>query len=91
LYTTERFDRARESMIPVIERCRGLKVFVILLASISIDPTIICGYLTSECARATTLSAIQHRFSPHMMRESCGDGYGIVNDANLFNMNQKFA
>lgn len=51
----------------------------------------LCGYSTSGCVRATTLDAMQHGFSPYVIREACGDRHAAVNDANLFDMDQKFA
>lgn len=62
-----------------------------LLVSMSIDTTLICGYSTSGCVRATTLDAMQHGFSPYVVREACGDRHESVNDSNLFDMDQKFA
>jgi maleamate amidohydrolase len=62
-----------------------------LLVSMGIDTTLICGYSTSGCVRATTLDAMQHGFSPYVVREACGDRHEVVNDSNLFDMDQKFA
>ncbi|KAF2644174.1 Isochorismatase hydrolase [Massarina eburnea CBS 473.64] len=62
-----------------------------LLVSMGIDTTIICGYSTSGCVRATTLDAMQYGFAPFVVREACGDRHQAVNDANLFDMDQKFA
>ncbi|TVY29497.1 Maleamate amidohydrolase [Lachnellula hyalina] len=49
------------------------------------------GYSTSGCVRATALDAMQHGYSPFVVREACGDRYQAVNDNNLFDMDQKFA
>lgn len=34
---------------------------------------------------------MQHGFSPFVVREACGDRHESVNDANLFDMEAKFA
>ncbi|KAM3085268.1 hypothetical protein ACMFMG_003695 [Clarireedia jacksonii] len=62
-----------------------------LLASRGVDCTIICGYSTSGCVRATALDAMQHGYSPFVVREACGDRHASVNDSNLFDMSQKIA
>jgi maleamate amidohydrolase len=67
------------------------KSLSLLLVSMSIDTSLICGYSTSGWVRATTLDAMQHSFSPYVVREACGNRYESVNDSNLFDMHQKFA
>ncbi|KAH6673692.1 hydrolase [Halenospora varia] len=62
-----------------------------LLASLGCDSTILCGYSTSGCVRATALDSMQHGYSPFVVREACGDRHEAVNDSNLFDMEQKFA
>ncbi|TVY37788.1 Maleamate amidohydrolase [Lachnellula subtilissima] len=62
-----------------------------VLASMGCDSTILCGYSTSGCVRATALDAMQHGYSPFVVREACGDRHQAVNDNNLFDMDQKFA
>lgn len=48
-------------------------------------------WMLDERMRETTLDAMQHGFSPYVIREACGDRHDAVNDANLFHMDQKFA
>ncbi|KAF2706489.1 Isochorismatase hydrolase [Pleomassaria siparia CBS 279.74] len=62
-----------------------------LLVSMGIDTTLICGYSTSGCVRATTLDAMQHGFSPYVVREACGDRHEAVSDSNLSDMDQRLA
>ncbi|KAH8659067.1 isochorismatase hydrolase [Tricladium varicosporioides] len=62
-----------------------------LLASLGCDSTILCGYSTSGCVRATALDSMQHGYNPFVVREACGDRHQAVNDSNLFDMEQKFA
>ncbi|CAG8970694.1 hypothetical protein HYALB_00003449 [Hymenoscyphus albidus] len=62
-----------------------------LLVGLGCDCTILAGFSTSGCVRATALDAMQHNFPPFVVREACGDRHKSVNDSNLFDMQQKFA
>ncbi|KAE9363548.1 hydrolase [Stipitochalara longipes BDJ] len=62
-----------------------------LLASWGCDGTILCGYSTSGCVRATALDSMQYGYSPFVVKEACGDRHASVNDSNLFDMQAKFA
>ncbi len=61
------------------------------LTSLGVDTAIICGVSTSGCVRATALDACQHGFVPLVVRDACGDRSPAVHDANLFDLQQKYA
>jgi maleamate amidohydrolase len=70
-----------------------------LLASWGCDCTILCGYSTSGCVRATgegfpllfqwpvltikALDSMQYGYSPFVVKEACGDRHVSVNDSNV--------
>ncbi len=61
------------------------------LRSMGIDTTLTLGFSTSGCVRATALDALQHGFRSLVVREACGDRDQQVNDANLFDLDAKYA
>ncbi|BBH71520.1 N-carbamoylsarcosine amidase [Actinoplanes sp. OR16] len=61
------------------------------LASHSIDTLVIGGYSTSGCIRASALDALQHGFRPMVVREACADRSSGPHEANLFDLNAKYA
>ena len=61
------------------------------LTSLGIDTLIITGVSTSGCVRATALDACQHGFVPIVVREACGDRDPQVHEANLFDLDAKYA
>jgi len=56
-----------------------------------IDTVIVTGFSTSGCVRATALDALQHGFVPFVVREACGDRGTAPHDANLFDLQAKYA
>ena len=62
-----------------------------LLASQGIDTLLITGVSTSGCVRASALDACQHGFLPFVVREGCGDRHPAPHDANLFDLQAKYA
>ena len=56
-----------------------------------IDTLLITGLSTSGCVRATTLDACQHGFLPFVVREACGDRHPGPHEANLFDLQAKYA
>lgn len=56
-----------------------------------IDTVLITGFSTSGCVRATTLDAMQHGFSPFVVREACGERDARPQEANLFDLQAKYA
>jgi maleamate amidohydrolase len=56
-----------------------------------IDTLLITGLSTSGCVRATALDACQHGFLPFVVREACGDRHPGPHEANLFDLQAKYA
>ena len=56
-----------------------------------IDTVLICGVSTSGCVRATALDACQSGFVPIVVRDACGDRDPGVHNANLFDLDAKYA
>ena len=61
------------------------------LMSQGIDTVLICGVSTSGCVRATALDACQSGFVPIVVRDACGDRDPGVHNANLFDLDAKYA
>jgi maleamate amidohydrolase len=61
------------------------------LAAQGIDTLLITGFSTSGCVRATALDALQHGFIPFVVREACGDRHPAPHEANLFDLQAKYA
>jgi maleamate amidohydrolase len=62
-----------------------------LLSSQGIDTLLITGLSTSGCVRATTLDACQSGFLPFVIRDACGDRHAAPHEANLFDLQAKYA
>ena len=56
-----------------------------------IDTLLITGLSTSGCVRATALDALQSGFAPFVVREACGDRHPAPHEANLFDLQAKYA
>jgi len=56
-----------------------------------IDSLIITGLTTSGCVRATCVDAVSHGFVPIVVKDACGDRHEAPHEANLFDMNAKYA
>tara|TARA_Y100000590_G_C15738433_1_gene1019382 strand:- start:3991 stop:4629 length:639 start_codon:yes stop_codon:yes gene_type:complete len=61
------------------------------LAAAAIDTLIITGLTTSGCIRATCIDTISYGFRPIIVRDACGDRDDSPHEANLFDMNAKYA
>jgi len=61
------------------------------LTAQGIDTLMITGLSTSGCVRATGLDALQHGFAPFVIREACGDRHEAPHEANLFDLQAKYA
>jgi maleamate amidohydrolase len=61
------------------------------LTALGIDSLLITGFSTSGCVRATGLDALQHGFVPYVVREACGDRHPGPHEANLFDLQAKYA
>ena len=56
-----------------------------------VDTVIIAGVSTSGCVRATGVDAIQHGFIPKIVREGVGDRLSGPHEANLYDLQAKYA
>ncbi len=56
-----------------------------------IDTLLIAGYSTSGCVRASALDAMQYGFIPLVVREACADRHSGPHEANLFDLQAKYA
>jgi maleamate amidohydrolase len=61
------------------------------LAKRGVDTAIVTGCTTSGCVRATVVDAMGHGFRPIVPRECSGDRAMGPHEANLFDMDQKYA
>lgn len=56
-----------------------------------VDTLLITGYSTSGCVRASALDAMQYGFVPLVVREACADRHDGPHEANLFDLQAKYA
>lgn len=56
-----------------------------------VDTIIMCGFSTSGCVRASALDALQYGFAPFVVREGCADRHAEPHEANLFDLQAKYA
>ncbi len=61
------------------------------LTAQGVDTVIITGVSTSGCVRATALDACQHGFLPFVVRDAVGDRDPRPHEANLFDLQAKYA
>ena len=61
------------------------------LNAMRIDTLFVTGFSTSGCVRATALDALQNGFVPFVVAEACGDSDRRPHDANLFDLQAKYA
>ncbi len=61
------------------------------LTAMRIDSVILTGLTTSGCVRATCVDAMSHGFRTAVVAEACGDRHANPHEANLFDMNAKYA
>jgi maleamate amidohydrolase len=61
------------------------------LAAMGVDTVIVVGLSTSGCVRATAVDALQHGFRPIVVRDGVGDRDDRVHEANLFDLQAKYA
>jgi maleamate amidohydrolase len=62
-----------------------------ILVSQRIDSVIMCGATTSGCVRATAIDLLQYGFPTIVPRECVGDRAQGPHEANLFDINAKYA
>jgi nicotinamidase-related amidase len=61
------------------------------LTALGIDTLLIAGLSTSGCVRASAVDACQHGFVPVVVREAVGDRAPGPHEANLFDLQAKYA
>lgn len=61
------------------------------LTAAGIDSVLLTGLTTSGCVRASCVDACSHGFIPIVVEEACGDRHDAPHQANLFDMNAKYA
>ncbi len=62
-----------------------------ILVSRGIDTVVLCGATTSGCVRATAIDLMQNGFPTVVPRESVGDRAQAPHEANLFDIQAKYA
>ncbi|MEJ8567855.1 isochorismatase family protein [Elongatibacter sediminis] len=55
------------------------------------DSLVVCGLTTSGCVRATAVDGLQHDYKVVVPREATGDRNPQAHEANLFDLNAKYA
>ncbi|HEY7752644.1 MAG TPA: isochorismatase family protein [Steroidobacteraceae bacterium] len=61
------------------------------LKALGVDTVLIAGVSTSGCVRATAVDACQHGFVPLVVRDAVGDRHPGPHEANLFDLQAKYA
>lgn len=61
------------------------------LTALNVDCVLIAGLTTSGCIRASAVDAVQHGFLPIVVREAVGDRHEGPHEANLFDLQAKYA
>jgi maleamate amidohydrolase len=62
-----------------------------ILAAQGVDTVVICGATTSGCVRASAVDSVQSGFQTIVVRDCVGDRAQGPHEANLFDMNAKYA
>ncbi|MDY0067841.1 MAG: isochorismatase family protein [Steroidobacteraceae bacterium] len=62
-----------------------------ILTALRVDTLIIAGMSTSGCIRATAVDCCQHGFIPLVVRDAVGDRAPAPHEANLFDLQAKYA
>ncbi|MDQ0456752.1 isochorismatase family protein [Rhizobium paknamense] len=61
------------------------------LTAMGIDTVVLTGLTTSGCVRASCVDSMSHGFITAVVRDACGDRHPAPHEANLFDMNAKYA
>lgn len=61
------------------------------LTALGVDTVLVAGLSTSGCVRASAVDACQHGFVPVVVREAVGDRAAGPHEANLFDLQAKYA
>lgn len=62
-----------------------------LLRAQGVDCVLLAGMSTSGCVRASAVDAMQHGFIPVVIGDACGDRHPAPHEANLFDLQAKYA
>lgn len=62
-----------------------------LLTGAGVDTMVVTGATTSGCVRATVVDAVQSGFNVLVPRDCCADRAAAPHEANLYDMDQKYA
>ena len=69
----------------------GAESIVKSLTAAGIDQVILTGLTTSGCVRASCVDSMSHGFITTVVADACGDRHPGPHEANLFDMNAKYA
>ena len=61
------------------------------LRDAGVDTLVVAGFSTSGCVRASALDALQYGFAPFVVRDACADRHEAPHEANLFDLQAKYA
>lgn len=61
------------------------------LTAMGVDSVLLTGLTTSGCVRASCVDAMSHGFRTAVIADACGDRHPAPHEANLFDMNAKYA
>ncbi len=61
------------------------------LTAMGVDSVLLTGLTTSGCVRASCVDAMSHGFRTAVVADACGDRHPAPHEANLFDMNAKYA
>lgn len=61
------------------------------LTAMGVDSVLLTGVSTSGCVRATCVDAMSHGFRTMVIADACGDRHPDPHNANLFDMEAKYA
>ncbi len=61
------------------------------LTARGVDNVILTGLTTSGCIRASCIDSMSHGFITTVVRDACGDRHSAPHEANLFDMEAKYA
>lgn len=61
------------------------------LTAMGIDNVVLTGLTTSGCVRASCVDSMSHGFITSVVADACGDRHPAPHEANLFDMNAKYA
>lgn len=80
---------------PVVTKQYASAFFGTSLASTlraqGVDCVLLAGMSTSGCVRASTVDALQNGFIPIVVSDACGDRHPAPHEANLFDLQAKYA